>query len=177
MAEASKNYGKGIAKDLEEKAETLADIESLMDKLYRKHEEHTVKTSEIARDSMAVRATLQQLRTERQTEARVYHASRQKIIGRHAKSEIRQAEWEQSHTSSEQAAEAFTRAYDGLQRTMIYSVVQAHHLNIQVIQEKTACLADIEELRRFGQTAEQAAYESQDKSAEVARLFRQQYNA
>lgn len=64
MAAVSKNYGTGIAKDLEEKAEKLAETESVMDKLHREIEEHTVKRSEIARDSMAVRATLQQLRTE-----------------------------------------------------------------------------------------------------------------
>ena len=36
MAEASKRYGKGLARDLEEKAEKLAEIESMMDKLHRK---------------------------------------------------------------------------------------------------------------------------------------------
>lgn len=35
MAEASKNYGKGIAKDLGEKAETLAEIDSMMGKRHR----------------------------------------------------------------------------------------------------------------------------------------------
>ena len=108
----------------------------MMAKLHRDNEEHTAKWSELARDSMAVLATLQQLRTERQTEARVYHASRQENMGLHAKCEILQEELEQSQTSSEQAAEAFTRTYDDLQRTKSYSIAQTHHLNNQVIQEK-----------------------------------------
>lgn len=125
---------------------------------------------------MAVRATLQQLRTERQIEARVYHASRQENITLHAKCDILQEELEQSQTSSEQAADAFTRTYDDLQRTQSYSIAQTHHLDNQVIQEHTACLADIEEVRRFGKEAESPAYEGQDKYAAEARLFRQQYN-
>ena len=149
----------------------------MMDELHRENEEHTAKRSDIARDSMAVRATLQQLRTERQTEARVYHASRQENMGLHAKCDILQEELEQSQTASEQAAEAFTRTYDDLQRTKSYSIAPTHYLNNQVIQEnKTACLAGIEEPRRFGKEAERAAHESQEKYAEEARLFIQQYN-
>ena len=89
---------------------------------------------------MAVRATLQQLKTGRQTEEIIYHASRQDNMGLQARCEILQEELEQSQESSEQAAEAFTRTFDDLQRTKSYSIAQTQHLNNKVIQERTACL-------------------------------------
>ena len=140
MAEASNNYGRGIAQNLEERNETLAEIELIVSKLQQENEEHRQKRSDIARDWMALRTTLQQLKTERQTEERIYHASRQENMGLQARCEILQEELEQSQESSEQAAEAFTRTFDDLQRTKSYSIAQTQHLNNKVIQERAACM-------------------------------------
>ena len=89
---------------------------------------------------MALRTTLQQLRAERQTEEIIYHASRQENMGLQARCEILQEEREQSQESSEQAAEAFTRTFDDLQRTKSYSIAQTQHLNNKAIQERAACM-------------------------------------
>ena len=43
MAEASQNYGRGIAQNLEERNEKLADIELIVSKLQQEHEEHRQK--------------------------------------------------------------------------------------------------------------------------------------